>query len=244
MMVKLSRPLAVALAAGTLALVASCGQQQPQLASAPPRPAPAPRIAEAVPPRPQPPLGAAPNLTVPHAGTNGLRVSVNRGLTPAQTVWNLRSAMNVAALNCGEPLRGPITIAYRDFLRRFAKGLTAANRQADAEFRAQYGAGFVNRRETLMTEVYNHYALPPTLERFCTAVAAVNRDMALVKPAELDQFAARSLPSIEVVFDDFYREYDQYRSAAAAWDARYGGRISAAPAGSWPTASTGAANPR
>lgn len=243
-MVKLSRPLALGLAAGTLALVAGCATQKPPVAVAPPRAETARQVAEVVPPRPLPPFGASPNMMVPPLDANGLRVSVNRGLTPAQTVWNLRSAMNVAALNCAEPLRTPITVAYRDFLRRFARPLTAANRQADAEFRAQYGAAFVTRRESYLTEVYNHYALPPTLDRFCTAVAAVNHDLAQVKPAELDQFAVRSLPNIEVVFDEFYRAYDQYRSAAAAWDARYGGRISAAPVADWNPAPGGTGSPR
>ena len=77
-------------------------------------------------------------------------------------------------------------------------------------------------REKYMTEVYNHFALPPTLDAFCTAVLAVSRDAIPLKSAELEPFAARSLPNVEVVFDDFYRRYDAYRLALADWTARYG----------------------
>ncbi len=214
--------LSIGLAAAASALLAGCGDKPAPVQSAPPPPAPPSWVAVEVPPRPRPPLDAAPSLTVPGVDASGLRQSVNRGLSPAQTVWNLRAAYNVAALNCAEPLRTPITAGYRTFLKKFSKGLSLANRQADAEYRAQHGAGYIARRETAMTEVYNHFALPPTLPAFCTAVNAVSHDLVAAKAAELSDAATRSLPSIEVVFDDFYRKYDQYRANAAAWDVRYG----------------------
>ncbi|MFC3173593.1 hypothetical protein ACFOD9_04950 [Novosphingobium bradum] len=200
-----------------LALVAGCGPQAP-----PPKPLPPPPVAVVIPPRPMPPDFASPNLTVPQADATGLRYSVNRNITPAQTVWNLRSAYNVAALNCPEPKFAEIVINYRVFLKAHAKGLAAFNRKVDAEFRGKYGAAFIAPREKYMTEVYNHYALPPTLDAFCTAVLAVSRDARAIKPAELEAFSARSLPNVEVVFDDFYRRYDAYRLALADWTARYG----------------------
>ena len=52
--------------------------------------------------------------------------------------------------------------------------------------------------------------------------AAVSRDGAAVKSADLEAFAVRSLPSIEVVFDDFYRRYESYRTDLAIWQAQYG----------------------
>jgi hypothetical protein len=36
----------------------------------------------------------------------------------------------------------------------------------------------------------------------------VAHDAAAVPPAELEAFAVRSLPNIEIVFDAFYRRYD------------------------------------
>lgn len=209
-------------------LLAGCGEK------APPAPLPPPPVVVVIPPRPIPPDNASPNLAVPPVvDTTGLRYSVNRNISSAQTLWNLRAAYNVAALNCPEPKFAEIVINYRAFLKAHAKPLAAANKAVDAEYKAKYGAGFVVPREKYMTEVYNHFALPPTLDAFCTAVLAVSRDAAPLKSAELEPFAARSLPNIEVVFDDFYRRYAAYQLALADWTARYGPApvpVNAAPA--------------
>ena len=73
-----------------------------------------------------------------------------------------------------------------------------------------------------MTAVYNHFAAPPTQPQFCDAVAAVNKDVTTLKLAGLTDFAQRNLPNIEIVFDEFYRQFAKYQADAAAWDARYG----------------------
>ena len=209
--------LQIATAMGLVVLVAGCGDKTPP---APPPPPPRP-LAIMVPPRPVPPGGAAPNLLVPPVDASGLRYSVNRNITPAQTVWNLRSAWNVAALNCHDPRHADVLVNYRTFLKTHAKGLTKANRTVDAEFKAKYGSRFIAPREKYMTEVYNHFALPPTMNEFCTAVQAVGRDAMAVKPAELEAFSVRSLPNVEVVFDDFYRKYEKYRMELADWQRKY-----------------------
>jgi hypothetical protein len=162
-------------------------------------------------------------------------------------VWNLRSAFNVAALNCSDPKHAEILPRYKAFLKNYTATLMAANRKVDAEFKARYGAKFTAPREAYMTSVYNHFALPPAMPDFCSAVLAVSDDLAALtpaapsapaskkagariaspkvvtlKPAELEAFAVRSLPSIEVVYDDFYRRYEKYRLDLAEWNARYG----------------------
>lgn len=201
-----------------LGLLAACGDKTP-VALAPPPPPP---VAMVIPPRPMPPYGAPATLPVPPLGAGGLRASLNRDISPAQTTWNLRSAFNVGALDCNSPEHAAILPAYKLFLKKHARRLTVANRTVDTEFRKKYGTGFVPQREAYMTSVYNHFALPATLPDFCNAVLAMSRDSQLVKLADLDTFAARSLPNIEVVFDDFYRRYDAWRTAAADWDAKYG----------------------
>ncbi len=210
-------PMAVPVAVLAVA-IASCAPKPPP----PPPPPPPPKVAVPPPPRPKPPNGASDNLTFPPADAAGLRLSVNRGISPTQTLWNLRSALNVAALNCNGPRHVEILPRYRTFLKANAAVLTAANKKVDAEFKARYGAKFTAPREQYMTSVYNHFALPPTIPEFCNAALAVSAEGQTVKPAELEAFANRALPSIEVVYDDFYRRYETYRADLAAWQARYG----------------------
>jgi hypothetical protein len=172
--------------------------------------------------RPIPPNGASHLIELPPVNSDGLRRSVNRGISSAQTTWNLRSAFNVAALNCSNPKHAEILPAYRSFLTRNARTLTAVNKAVDAEFRKKYGSSYIAKRESYMTSVYNHFALPPTIGHFCDAVMVVGREAGKVPSSELEAFAARSLPNVEVVFDDFYRRYEQYQVDLASWEARYG----------------------
>ncbi|MFM5885311.1 MAG: hypothetical protein ACKOQ3_08320 [Novosphingobium sp.] len=208
----------LAVAALLASAPAIAGKKKPP----PPPPAPpAPRMVY-VAWKPIPPEHAAPTMAYPPLGADGLRPSVNRNISPAQTTWNLRSGYNVAALNCQNARHAAIVVNYRAFLKAHAKTLRAANAKIDAEWRAKYGAGFIRAREKYMTEVYNHFAIPPIQPAFCDAALAMSTDAKAVKPAGLGAFAARSLPNLEIVFDDFFKRYDQYRLDMAAWEAQWG----------------------
>lgn len=220
------RPLLVAGALAATAFLAACGPKEPPKV-APPPPPPPPVVV--IPPRPVPPSSAFSGLVLPPMGADGLFVSVNRGLTNNQMTWNLRSAYNVGALNCPEPARTEITNGYRVFLRTHARKLTAVNKGVDADFRKAHGAKFIAPREKYITELYNHFAFPPTLPEFCNAVLTMSREGAAIKSADLDTFAARHLPSIEIVFDNFYLRFAKYRSDLAEWEARYGALVNAQP---------------
>lgn len=221
------KPLLAASALAAAALLSACGPSEPPKPAPPPPPPPPPVVV--IPPRPVPPASAYSGFVLPPMGPDGLFVSVNRGISPNQMTWNLRSAYNVGALNCPEPARTEITNSYGAFLRTNARKLTAVNKGVDAEFRARYGAKFIAPREKYITELYNHFAFPPTLPEFCNAVLTMSREGATIKPADLDTFAARHLPSIEIVFDSFYLRFAKYRSALAEWEARYGALVNAQP---------------
>jgi len=183
--------------------------------------APPPPKLVVIPPQPMPPRGASPNLVTPPVDAYGVRRTINTGISPAQTTWNLRSAYNVAALNCLDPKHAQILVNYREFLKTHAKKLTAVNKAVDAEFKTKFGPKFIAPRELYMTQVYNYFALPPTQPSFCDAALAMSTEAATLKSADIDSFAARSLPSIEQVFLRFYTSFDQYRVDLAAWQAKY-----------------------
>jgi hypothetical protein len=174
-----------------------------------------------IPPRPYPPFGAPATLVVPRIGPDGVRRTVNAGLDPHQTVLNLRSAYNVAALNCRRPVHAEIVAGYRAFLTTHAAALSASSRAVDAEFKRRFGAGFARRREAQMTEVYNYFANPTTLSGFCDAALAMSRAAQSVPPCGLTAFASAELPKLESVFEAFFRAFEQYRIDAARWDAQY-----------------------
>jgi len=204
-------------------VLAACAPKAP-----PPPPPPPPKVI-AIPPRPLPPMGASNAMTVPARDFSGVRQTVNYRLTPAQTTWNLRSAFNVAALNCLDPKYGPIVIAYRTYLKNNAKKLTATTKLIDKEFREKYGATYRGAQDAYMTQVYNYFALPPTLRNFCDASLVMSQESIPVVPGELDAFSARWLPQLESVYDQFFMSYDAYRIAVTQWDAQYGAVYGAQP---------------
>ncbi|MFM5930019.1 MAG: hypothetical protein ACKOPQ_03835 [Novosphingobium sp.] len=211
----------VQLAAIASLAISGCADAKKKPAPVPPPPPPAPKTV-IVAWKPIPPEWAAPTMQIPALGTDGLYYSVNRNISPSQITWNLRSAYNVAALNCLQPKHAEIVVNYRAFLKAHAKTLRAVNAKVDSEWRAKYGAGFIKPREKYMTEVYNHFAIPPTLPAFCDAVLVMSREAKLVKSVDLNNFAARSLPNIEIVFDDFFKRFDKYRLEMAAWETKWG----------------------
>ena len=206
--------MALLLAAGELAA-------KPKKVPPPPPPPPPPPVVVYIPPRPTPPLGASPLFKVPLVGTDGKRLSVNSNIGPLQTVWNFRSAYNVAALDCQSAEHNEVLVGYKHFLKVHKVALLKANRAVDADFRKRYGGAYIRPREAYMTQVYNYYAFPPTLHNFCDSALLMARESMTLKPAELTAFAARYLPQFDMLFENFYHSYDQYRADAAAWDAKY-----------------------
>ena len=207
--------------AAALLLVAGELSAKPKKVPPPTPPPPPPVVIVYIPPRPTPPLGASPLFKVPLLLPTGARQSINTGIGPFQTVWNLRSAYNVAALNCLRPEHVDILIGYKRFLKIYKVGLVKANRAVDADFRKRFGKAYIRPREAYMTQVYNYYAFPPTLRNFCDASLIMARESMTLKPIGLTDFAARYVPQFDGVFGNFYRSYDQYRADAAAWDAKY-----------------------
>ena len=140
----LRRKVMIGAATLAAALVAACGPKSAPPPPPPPVAAPAPVVY--IPPRPLPPLGASAGLFVPPVGPDGVRQTINAKLTPAQTIWNVRSAYNVAALNCLKAEHAEILTHYKTFLKNQAKGLKAANTAVDADFRKRYGSAFIRPR--------------------------------------------------------------------------------------------------
>lgn len=231
------------LTGAVLAAVAALAACAPKAPPPPPPPPPAPQPFITIPARPVPPLGVSSTMLVPPRGPDGVRQTVNAHISRAQTTWNFRSAYNVAALNCRKAEHVAILAGYRAFLTKHKRALTDANRAVDNEFRQRYGARFIAPRESYMTQVYNYFANPVTLDAFCDATLAVNAEAQTVSSKDLDLFTANSLPRIEAVFEDLFRSYENYQLAAADWDMKYGAlrpAVAEQPAGIGMGASTGA----
>lgn len=218
-----STGLRITVVAAGIAALAACAAPP---ASTPPPPPPPQAQAKAVviPPRPRPPVGSVERMVIPAIGQDGHRQTVNTGISSLQRLWNLRSGLNVAALNCQRGEHAGLVDNYKILLKRHSRELAKANTALAGEFRKAHGASFRNVQDSYMTRVYNYFALPPTMPQFCDVALEVSREVAQIAPGGLEQYSAGALPRLEAVFENFFRTYEQYRVDLAAWDSRYGSR--------------------
>lgn len=207
-----------------IAVLAGCAEKPP-----PPPPPPPPVVV--IPPKPTPPMGAPEELTIPPVDANGVRQTINSGISTPQAVWNLRSAYNVAALNCVEPQYVPILDGYKRFLTVYTKQLSAAYKEIDRSFRTIHtGIEATRARETYQTQVYNFFSLPPVDSGFCQAAMELTVELQTVDASQFESYAFTGLAKMEAPFKSFFEAYAQYRADLAAWQSRYaGGPITVRP---------------
>jgi hypothetical protein len=166
-------PRAVLFAAA--ALLAACSQ-----------PATAPRAGLAPPPL-QPEVARQPVALSP----------IHAGLSDAERVWHLRTALNVAALSCVQ-LEGPGVVRnYNAMLARHAKSLSVAYAAKTTRYREAGGRSWQRTMDSDMTRLYNHWAWPPAQKAFCEAAEDALRRGVQVPPAEFDRFALQALAQVD-----------------------------------------------
>lgn len=212
------------LAACGAALLNGCARKTPEVAVVTPPPVP---VAAAPAPKPKPPLGAAANLTIPAILSDGTYATPNHALSTDAAVWHLRSALNVAALQCN--VADPTGVAqYNRLLKVHAKRFAAAHKALEAEYR-RGGGDWQDRFDDSMTRVYNYFAQPPVRDRFCATALPMLAQVADMPAGGIDAFAAPGIASLDQPFVDFYRAYDQYRVELAAWQAGQVPRLAVDP---------------
>lgn len=213
------------IAAGSVAL-AACGASapKPKVASVPV--APSKPVVETVPYRPVPPSGADYVMSIPGRGADGKRLTVNSNLTDDQLVWNMRSAWNVAALNCLGSQYQPILDGYKAFLSRNAGSLKAVNDRLERSYNARHKVrrDAIVARDGYTTKVYNFFSLPPARTNFCNAALDMSK-RALASPTkDVLAFSRANFDGMVAPFEQFYNDYEAYQQASAEWDAKYGAK--------------------
>jgi hypothetical protein len=171
-------------------------------------------------PRPYPPNSAAPNLIIPVTDLNGRRLTPNVDLSPQQALWHLRIALNVAALNC-RGAEGPTLISnYGRFLTSNRAAIAASERWVIADQGRKTGTNGVAARDSLSTRLYNYFAQPPVLQRFCPIAFNISGLAAVEPTAGILPFSTQRLAEIDQPFVDFYAAYSRYQADLAIWQAQ------------------------
>ena len=172
-------------------------------------------------------------MAIPSLGADGVRHTIDTDLDENETIWNLRSVWNVAALNCLADEHKAVLDGYTAFLKGNGKKLTAVNVALDKKYRTQAGSVAAGHaaREAHMTQVYNYFATPAAIANMCNVALAVSNEYLQAPPSDLVAFTAATLPRFEAVYLDFFNAYDRYRAESAAWDAKWGAQYGASQPG-------------
>jgi hypothetical protein len=224
--------LAITTLAVGAAILGACATPAPPSPPPPPAARP-PAVVEAVPYRPLPPGGAHYVMNLPSRGPDGRRITVNSNLSNDQLVWNLRSAWNVAALNCLAPEYDPILQGYRTFLTKNVKGLKAVNDRIEKSYTSRFRVkrDAMIARDGYTTQVYNFFAEPAARAGFCRAALDMANRALAAPPTDPLAFAQGNFAGLMVPFEQFFDEYEAYQRASAEWDAKWGAMYGASQPG-------------
>jgi hypothetical protein len=172
-------------------------------------------------------------MTLPARGPDGRRLTVNSNLTDDQLVWNLRSAWNVAALNCLAPEYEPILQGYRAFLTGNVRGLKAVNDRIEKTYTSRFKVrrDAIVARDGYTTQVYNFFAEPAARAGFCRAALDMANRALAAPPKNPLAFAQANFDGLLVPFEQFFNEYEAYQRASAEWDAKWGAMYGASQPG-------------
>lgn len=122
-----------------------------------------------------PVTGAEPGLFVPSMP------DAQPADTRANLIWNLRSALNVAALNCQYWPTVDSVDNYNDLLLHHTAELAEAYEGLKGYFRRTQGNQWQSRMDEHTTSMYQSYVLVGAQRSFCHAAAETARD-ALSRP--------------------------------------------------------------
>jgi hypothetical protein len=227
--------------AGLLASVAACAPKP----VAPPPPPPPPPVTVVIPPRPLPPGNAAVTQILPGRGIDGRFVTANSGVTGDKAFWQLKIALNVAAIGCRGTEEATLVSAYNNIIKAHAKVIKSTEKTVITDLGKANKTSGVKERDRLSTQLFNYFAQPPAQRAFCSKANEVAQLVSSTPTAQVVGQAPGHLSALDQPFVDFYEAYARYQLDAAAWDAKYAPppAIMSAPAAPASTPAQPAASP-
>ncbi len=178
-------------------LMAPAAQAAPKATPAKTSSKPAPKPAAEAPAQAVEPARSPGSFMVPKA-------VVMKPMTPAETeanaVWNVRAALNVAALQCQYSKYLSTTPNYNAFLKHHADEIAKAQATMIAHFKRYEGAKANAAFDTYLTKTYNSYSTLDAQYQFCEAAGLVGREVLAIPKGKLGAEAIRRGPQIRASF--------------------------------------------
>lgn len=138
-------------------------------------------------------LGAACAVSIAFVSTTSIAQTAP-ARSPAATLWQLRSGLNVAALACRQPEDDMIVAGYNKLLADHRDELAVAYKAQVAEFSGP--AAF----DDAMTRLYNRFAAPAGADALCDSARVVLDEANAHPERPLGELAAPALAMLEDAF--------------------------------------------
>ena len=139
-------------------------------------------------------------VTNPASGFMVPKVAKLRATTPSETradlVWNLRAALNVAALQCQFSPYLRTVSNYNEVLRHHANELNTTMTIMKAHFRRHDGARGVNSFDQYTTRTYNSFSTLDAQYSFCEAAAQIGREVLTLRRGQLSDAASQHIAAL------------------------------------------------
>jgi hypothetical protein len=159
---------------------------------------------------PLPPGYASPTLRLPPRDASGDFTTPNRNLTGQDAFWNLRIALNVAAIGCRGQGSLQLIADYNNIISRHGNLIRAA----EASVIGKIG---VAARDRTSTKLFNYFAQPPAQREFCRVAGSLAQQMSRMDGATAMKMAPSMLAEADKPFVDFYHAYARYQVDLAAY---------------------------
>jgi hypothetical protein len=202
---------------GLLASVAACA---PKPVAPPPPPPPKP-VVIVIPPRPLPPGNASLTQILPGRGIDGRFVTANSAITGDRAFWQLKIALNVAAIGCRGTEEATLVSAYNNIIKTHAKAIKSTEKTVISDLAKANKTTGIKERDRLSTQLFNYFAQPPAQRAFCSKANEVAQLVSSTPTAQVIGQAPDHLAALDQPFLNFYEAYAQYQVDVAAWDAKY-----------------------
>lgn len=122
---------------------------------------------------------------------------INRDIGAGETLWHVRSALNVAALSCRERIHGQLTSNYNQMLKLHRVPLAAAYADEEAHYRTLYGKNWQSKQDSHLTQLYNFFASPVGARQFCATAMTVSMRINDMDAGQLRQYSGSALAALE-----------------------------------------------
>lgn len=146
-------------------------------------------------------------------------MTANSGISGDRAFWQLKIALNVAAIGCGAE-EATLVSAYNNIIKAHAKEVGLPKRRSSPIWARKRTNG-IAARDKLSTQLFNPL-LPAAAQRaFCARANEVAQLVSSTPSAQVIPQAPAQLAQLDQPFVDFYEAYAKYQADVAAWDAKY-----------------------